>query len=106
MTCRQLYRQRRNRDGRLARDGAQRTPAYRLGGARHKGDVIPDQALVRNVRTWSSDVKRRTQADGLREGASIEAEHRGGAARSSDEVGESRRSEGAASFGRDCGSTG
>jgi hypothetical protein len=105
MTCRQLYKQRRNRDGRLAREEAQREPVYWLGGARHKGDVIPKQALVRNVRTWGSDAKRRTQADGLREGASIEAEHRGGVARSSDEAGESRWSQGAASFSRGHGST-
>jgi hypothetical protein len=99
MTCRKLYKQRRNRDGRLARDEAQWEPVYWLGGARHKDGVSSDQALVWNVRTCRPDAKRRAQADGLREGASIDAGHRGGVARSSDDAGESRRSKGAASSG-------
>lgn len=106
MKCRKPYKWRRNRDGRLTRDRTQQEPAYWLGGARHKGGVSPNQAVVRNVRTCRFDVKRRAQADSLREGASIDAEHRGGVVHSSIDVCESRRSEGAASFGRDCGSTG
>ena len=97
MTCRELYQQRRNRDGRLTRDEAQWEPVYWLGGARHKDGVSSDQALLWNVRTCRSDAKRRAQAEGLREGASIDAEHRGGVARSSVEAVESRWSEGAAS---------
>lgn len=106
MTCRELSQQRRNRDGRLARDGAQREPAYWLGGARHKGGVSPIQALMWNVRTCRSDAKGRTQAEGLRESASTNAEHRGGATRSSDDSRESGRSQGVASSSRSCRPTG
>jgi hypothetical protein len=98
MTCRELYQQRQNRGGWLTRDGAQREPADWLGGVRHKGGVSPGQALMWNVGTCRSDDKRRAQTEGLREGASIDAEHGGGVARSSSDVGENRRSEGAASF--------
>jgi hypothetical protein len=97
MTCREFSQWRRNRDGRLARDGAQRRPAYWLGGARHKGGVSPIQALMWNVRTCRSDVKGRAQAEGLRESASTDAEHRGGATRSRWESRESGRSKGVAS---------
>jgi hypothetical protein len=99
MTCRELYQWRQNRDGRLTRERAQREPAYWLGGARHKGGVSPNLALLWNVRTCRADVKRRAQAEGLCQGASIEAAHRGGATRSSDEVCESRWSKGVASSG-------
>jgi hypothetical protein len=43
------------------------------------------QALVRNMRTCRPDVKREAQVETPR-GESIEAGHRGGSARSSDEV--------------------
>jgi hypothetical protein len=100
MTCRELSQWRRNRDGRLARDRVQQKPVYWLDGARHKGGVSPIQALVWNVRTCRSDVKGRTQAEGLRESASTDAEHRGGATRSSDDSRESGRSKGVASSSR------
>jgi hypothetical protein len=106
MTCRELFQWRRNRDGRLARDGVQRVPVYWLDGARHKGGVSPIQALMWNVRTCRSDAKGRTQAEGLREGASTDAEHRGGATRSSGESRESGRSQGVASSSRSCRPTG
>ena len=99
MTCRELYQQRRNRGGRLTRDVAQREPVYWLGGARHKGGVSSDQALMWNVRTCRSDVKRRAQVDRFLEGASIDAEHRGGVTRSSVETGQYRWSKGVASSG-------
>jgi len=102
MTCRELSQWRRNRDGRLARDRAQRGPAYWLGGARHKGGVSSIQALMWNVRTCRSDAKERAQAEGLRESASTDAEHRGGATRSSWESRESGRSKGVALSGRSC----
>ena len=105
MTCRELYQQRRNRAGGLARDEAQRKPVDWLGGVRHEGGVSPDQALMWNVGTCRSDAKRRAQAESLCKGASIDAEHRDGVARSSVEAGESRRSEGATSFGCVDGST-
>ena len=43
------------------------------------------QALVRNVGTCRPDAKGETQANGLREGESTDAGHRGGVARSRDE---------------------
>jgi hypothetical protein len=43
------------------------------------------QALVRNVGTCRSDAKGEAQANGLREGESTDAGHRGGVARSRDE---------------------
>lgn len=100
MTCRKLFHRHRNRVGRLARDGAQRKPVYRLGGVRHKGGVSSIQALVWNVGTCRSDDKGRIRVDGLHEDASTDAEHRGGAARSSEEVPEKGWSEGAALLGK------
>ena len=41
-----------------------------------------NQALVRNSGTCRPDAKGEAQADGLREGESTDAGHRGGAARS------------------------
>ena len=43
------------------------------------------QALVRNSGTCRPDAKGEAQADGLREGESTDAGHRGGVARSRDE---------------------
>ena len=106
MTCRELFQWRRNRDGRLARDEVQRKPVYWLDGARHKGGVSPIQALVWNVRTCRSDVKGRAQAEGLRESASTDAEHRGGAIRSSCDSRESERSKGVTSSSQICRPTG
>ena len=82
MTCRELSKQCRNREGRLARDKAQRRPELWLGGNRHKGGVSPEQAWIRNVRTCRSDEKGRAQVEGLHKRASTDAEHRGGAVRS------------------------
>ena len=96
MTCRKLFKQCRNRDGRLARDQAQQRPEFRLGGTRHKGGVSSEQALIRNVRTCRSDGKGRTQVEGLHKRASTDAEHRGGAVRSSEEARESVQSQGTA----------
>ena len=97
MTCRELYQERRNRAGRSTREEIQRMPADWLDGVRHKGGVSSSQAPVRNVRTCRPDVKRRARAEGLREGASINAGHRGGATRSSADTSESWGSEGVAS---------
>jgi len=41
----------------LARDQARRTPDYCPSGDRHEDGVSPAQALVRNVGTFSLDVK-------------------------------------------------
>ena len=101
MTCRKLSHRHRNRVGRLARERTQRRPAYWLGGVRHKGGEILIQARMWNVGTCRSDAKGRIQAEGLREDASTNAEHRGGAARSSDEIPETGWSKGAALLGEE-----
>ena len=54
-------------------------------GIRHGGGAKLNQALVRNVRTCCSDVKREVSSGQNREDESTDAEHRDGAARSSDE---------------------
>ena len=57
-------------------------PAYGPIGIRHKGGVTLIQALVRNLGTCRPDAKGEIQADGLREGESTDAGHRGGGVRS------------------------
>ena len=99
MTCRKLSQRRRNRVGRLTRDRTQMEPVYWLGGVRHEGGESLVQAQMWNVGTCRSDDKGRVQADSLGEDASTDAEHRGGVARSSDEVPEKGWSKGAALLG-------
>lgn len=67
--------------GPLSREEGWGKPADCPTGVRHEGGVILIQALVRNVGTCRPDAKGETQADGLREGESTEAGHRGGVAR-------------------------
>ena len=62
------------------------TPAFCLGGVRHKGSANLNQALVWNVGTCRPDDKGETQVRGPHEGESTEAGHRGGVTCSSDEV--------------------
>ena len=57
----------------------------RQSGSRHRGGMNSVQALIRNMRTCRSDVKGEAQVEAPR-GESTNAEHRGGSARSSDEV--------------------
>jgi hypothetical protein len=66
-----------------------------LGGIRLEGGVNPDQALVRNVRTCRLDAKGGAQAGDPREGATPDARHRDGVARSRVEGAERRWTEGA-----------
>src|ERR1039457_6789898 len=54
-------------------------------GIRHGGGAKLNQALVRNVRTCCSDAKGEVSSGQNREDESTDAEHRDGAARSSDE---------------------
>lgn len=105
MTCRNVSRRHRNRVEWLARDGAQQEPVDGLGGVRHEGGVSAIQALLRNVGTSRPDVKGDIQAGGPGEDLSTDAGERGGATRSSYDVGESRLSEGVASSGLERGST-
>ena len=54
-------------------------------GIRHGGGAKLNQALVRNVRTCCSDAKGEVSSGQNREDESTDAEHRDGAARSSEE---------------------
>jgi hypothetical protein len=62
------------------------TPAFCLGGVRHKGSANLNQALVWNVGTCRPDDKGETQVRGPHEGESTDVGHRGGMTYSSDEV--------------------
>jgi len=57
----------------------------RQSGNRHREGMNPIQALVRNMRICCSDDKGEAQVENP-QGESTNAEHRGGSARSSDEV--------------------
>jgi hypothetical protein len=59
--------------------------AYWAHGLRYKGGETCNQAVIWNVGTCRSDGKRKSQA-AKRKRESIDAEHRGGSARSSVEV--------------------
>lgn len=75
--------------GRVVDPGrVQREAAACLDGTRHKGGVTLDQALVWNVGTCRLDVKRDVQGRNPKD-QRIDARHRDGATRSSDELGES-----------------
>src|SRR6202008_1678976 len=74
MTCRKRLRRCRNRGVPLPPGSARENPEACPSGIRHVGGAKLNQALVRNVRTCRSDAK-----------GDVQAEHRGGAARSRDE---------------------
>ena len=82
MTCRNVSKRRRNRNGVIGPGQGWGEPADCPIGVRHEDGVILIQALVRNVGTCRPDVKEEVQADSLRKGESTEAGHRDGAARS------------------------
>jgi hypothetical protein len=63
---------------------------HHLDDIRHRGGVTLGQAVVRNVGTCRLDVKRDVQGRNP-EDQRIDARHRGGATRSSDELGETPR---------------
>jgi hypothetical protein len=85
MTCRNVFRRRRNRVGVIGPGQGWEGPVYCPVGVRYEGGVTLIQALVGNVGTCRPDVKGEAQADGLRKGQRTDAGHRGGAVRSRDE---------------------
>ena len=86
-----------SKPGRVVNPGqVQREPAAWLGSTRHKGGVTLHQALVWNVGTCRLDVKGEIQGATPKD-EKPDARHRGGATRTSDEVGETRWSKGVAS---------
>lgn len=95
-----------SKPGGVVASGRVRTrPAYGPGGVRRGGGVILFQALSGNVGTCRLDDKGELRGSRPSEDKSTDARHRGGAARSSDEVPEKAWSKGAALFGRACAPT-
>ncbi len=85
MTCRNVYKRRRNREGVVGPGQGWGKPDYCPTGVRHEGGVTLIQALVRNVGTCRPDAKGEVQADSICKGQSADTGHRGGDARSRDE---------------------
>lgn len=83
----------------------QTKPVYGLDGVRRRSSARLSQAPVRNVGTCRPDAKGEVRRGGPSKDQRTDAGHRGGAARSSDDSLETARSKGAASFGRQRGST-
>jgi hypothetical protein len=80
-----------SKPGRVVDPGpVQGEPAACLGDIRHRGGVTLSQAVVRNVGTCRLDVKRDVQGRNP-EDQRIDARHRDGATRSSEELGERPR---------------
>ena len=80
-----------SKPGRVASPGpVQGESAARLGDIRHKGGVTLPQAFVWNVGTCRLDVKRDVQGRNPK-GQRIDARHRDGATRSSEELGKRPR---------------
>ena len=87
MTCRNVFRRRRNRDSDFypaSKDWE--TPADCPIGVRHEGGVTLRQASIRNTGTCRPDVKGASQAACGRKGLSTDAGHRGGDARTRKEA--------------------
>ena len=82
MTCRNVFRWRRNWAGVVGPGQGRGMPADCSIGVRHEGGVTLIQASMRNVGTCRPDAKGTDQADDLRKGQSTDAGHRGGDARS------------------------
>ena len=80
-----------SKPGRVVGPGpVQGESAARLDDIRHRGGVTLNQAFVRNVGTCRLDVKRDVQGRNP-EDQRIDARHRDGATRSSEELGERLR---------------
>ena len=80
-----------SKPGRVVGPGpVQGESAARLDDIRHRGGVTLNQAFVRNVGTCRLDVKRDVQGRNP-EDQRIDARHRDGATRSSEELGETPR---------------
>jgi hypothetical protein len=86
LKCRKHIRRRQNRGGDVAPGGVWRKPAYWPDGARHTGGVSLIQALMSNCGNLSQRCLRERHKQRPCEADSIDALHRGGQARSSDEV--------------------
>ena len=91
------HRERVESEGTMSKPGRVISPgpvqgesAARLGDIRHRGGVTLTQAFVRNVGTCRLDVKRDVQGRNPKD-QRIDARHRDGATRSSEELGESPR---------------
>jgi len=106
MTCREESKVTSKPGGVVDPGQVQKEPVDWLGGVRHEGGVILDQASLRNVGTCRPDAKGRAQAGEPCEGASTDAGHRGGMTRSSGESRETDWSEGAMSSSNEHRSTG
>lgn len=97
MTCRKAMDVTESRFEYLTCDKVWRKPIYCPGGDRHTGGVNLIQAPLRNVGTCRCDDKATTQMRRPHESYKANAQHRGGATRSSVEIWETRWSEGVAS---------
>ena len=86
MTCRNVFRRRRNRDLDFCPASKDwEAPADCPIGVRHEGGVTLRQASIRHTGTCRPDAKGASQAVSHREGLSTEAGHRGGDTRSREE---------------------
>ena len=83
MKCRKVQDDVETGGNSLTRDKSGGRPDFCPGGIRHKGGVTLNQAFVWNAGTCRFDVKGETQTGGPCEGEITDAEHRGGATRSS-----------------------
>ena len=83
MTCRKVQDDVKTGGNSLTRDESGGRPDFCPDGIRHEGGVTLDQASVWNAGTCRFDAKEETQIGGPYEGESTDAEHRGGATRSS-----------------------
>ena len=96
MTCRKAIQLTSKPDGVVSPGQIQTIPVYGLGDVRCRGCMILIQALLWNVGTYWFNVKGR--GFGVTETTSTKVNQRGGVACSSDEICESRWSEGATLF--------
>ena len=77
-----------------SRDKFPTKPDYGRNGIRHIGGLISGEAIIRNMGTFGADANGEATSGMNHKGESTNAAPRGGTPRSSEEVGESRRSEG------------
>ena len=68
MLCRKTLNRHRNQVDLAAWDKVQQEPVYGLDGDRQIGGASLVQAFMRNLGTWRSDAKGRTQMGGPHEG--------------------------------------
>src|ERR1017187_9353119 len=85
MKCRKAIRRCQNRGLTHPPGSVRENPEACPSGIRHVGGAKPNLALVWNVRTCRTEAKEEVPSGKTRKDGITEAEHRGGAARSSDE---------------------